>query len=425
MSHPQTLSDWLTLLESRHPLAIDLGLERVSAVWERMGRPRPARRLITVAGTNGKGSTTAYIASMLDALGFSCGSYTSPHLVRYNERVQIRGEMVSDHELVSAFAQIESARGEISLSYFEFGTLAAFALMSRAALDFAVLEVGLGGRLDAVNILAADCAVITPVGLDHQEYLGPDRESIGREKAGIIRPGTPLICGESDPPQSLLQVARQAGAPIFRLGKEFLISTLGKSFYWQLGDRGVQLPQPPMAGIHQVDNMATAVAAVAVLVPEALEQPADLARGILSASMAGRLQNAIEDPRVWLDVGHNTHAAGAVAVALLELNLKPQFCVLGMLRDKDATGVAKALDQQVKTWCCAGITGARGRNGEDLAAEVLKVSGPGRTHVFDDVAAALRYALAEAAPNESILVFGSFITVGQAAAFLASGLHPN
>ena len=188
MSNPSTFPEWLELLESRHPLAIDLGLDRVAAVWERMDRPQPAARLFMVAGTNGKGSTVSYIAAMLMALGYRCGSYTSPHLFRFNERVRIQGGMASDQDLISAFEQVEAARGGISLSYFEFGTLAAFSLMARARLDFAVLEVGLGGRLDAVNILDADCAVITPVGLDHQEYLGHDLESIAYEKAGIIGP---------------------------------------------------------------------------------------------------------------------------------------------------------------------------------------------------------------------------------------------
>jgi len=202
MSNPTTVEAWLAMLERRHPRAIDLGLDRVAEVWQRMGEPRPAARLFMVGGTNGKGSTVAYVSGMLWALGYRCGNYTSPHLSSYNERVVIQGERVSDRELIDAFECVEAARGAVSLTYFEFGTLAAFYLLSRAALDFAVLEVGLGGRLDAVNILDADCAIITQVDLDHQEYLGNDVETIGYEKAGIMRPGIPVICGQTDPPRS-------------------------------------------------------------------------------------------------------------------------------------------------------------------------------------------------------------------------------
>lgn len=419
MSNPSTLDTWLALLESRHPRAIDLGLERVRAVWERMDKPQPAASVFTVAGTNGKGSTTAYIGAMLMALGYRCGNYTSPHLFRYNERVQIQGKAVPDPELISAFALVEAARGEISLSYFEFGTLAAFALLSRAQLDFAVLEVGLGGRLDAVNILDTDCAVITPIGLDHQDYLGHDLDSIGREKAGIIRVGKPVICGEADPPQSLLEIARQSGAPVQRLGREFKVTAQAAVYCWRQGLRHIQLPQPSMVGMHQVNNMATAVAAVSALLPGAMDEPVLLAQGLKSVRLAGRLQPAVECRRVWLDVGHNPHAAHAVAAALQELQLRPVFCVLGMLRDKDALAVAAVLDEYVQNWCCAGIGGDRGRSGSDLAREVTKVSGHQRTRDFPDVASALRRALEESAPDESILVFGSFVTVAQAAAFLS------
>lgn len=420
MSHPSTLQDWLTLLESRHPLAIDLGLERVRAVWQRMDRPRPAASLFTVAGTNGKGSTTAYIGAMLMALGHRCGTYTSPHLFRYNERIQIQGKAVPDRDLISAFAWVEAALGDTSLSYFEFGTLAAFALLSRAQLDFAILEVGLGGRLDAVNILDTDCAVITPIGLDHQDYLGHDLDSIGREKAGIIRAGKPVICGEPDPPQSLLEIARQLGAPVQRLGREFNVTASASAYAWRQDLRSIHLPHPSMVGVHQVNNMATAVAAVATLLPCSLDEPHLMAQGLSSVSIAGRLQPSIECPRVWLDVGHNEHAAQAVAVALQDLHVRPAFCVLGMLRDKDAAAVAAALDECVQNWCCAGIGGERGRSGSELAREVIKVIGQQRTRDFPDVRSALQRALEDSAPDESILVFGSFVTVAQASAFLTS-----
>jgi len=414
-----TLDQWLALLETRHPLAIDLGLDRVSAVWERMGRPRPAARLCTVGGTNGKGSTVAYINAMLTALGYRCGCYTSPHLFRYNERVQVQGRDACDRDLLDAFEAVEVARGEISLTYFEFGTLAAFSLLSRAALDFAVLEVGLGGRLDAVNIVDADCAVITPIGLDHQEYLGQDLESIGAEKAGIIRAGKPVVCGESDPPASVLRAAESHGAVLQRLGREFSVTVGASDCVWRMGSHSIRLPRPPMVGIHQINNMATAVAAVSALYPEALAKPPMLLRGIESARLPGRLQPSKDCSKVWLDVGHNSHAAIALAEALQDLGLDPVDCVLAMLRDKDASSVAQALGKSVRNWYCAGIGGERGRSGIQLAGEVSQVCGAGRVREFTDVASALSAALYDSASGDSILVFGSFITVAQAASFLS------
>ena len=239
-----SLNQWLELLESRHPKTIDLGLERSLEVWRKMGSPRPARKIVTVAGTNGKGSTVAYLCAMLRGLERSYGSYTTPHLLQYNERIQINGICASDEQLVAAFEQVEAARGEISLSYFEFGTLAAFCIMASETLDYAVLEVGLGGRLDAVNILDADCTVITPIGLDHQEYLGTDRESIGYEKAGIIRAGIPLVCGEADPPDSILAAATRLQAPLFRLGREFEALPAGETVCFSKGDVDWSLPCP-------------------------------------------------------------------------------------------------------------------------------------------------------------------------------------
>ena len=416
---PPTLAECLRLLETRHPRSIDLGLDRVARVWRKMHCPMPSRRVVTVAGTNGKGSTTAYIDAMLRALGYRCGSYTSPHLFHYGERVQVLGKPATDQQLLAAFERVEAARADISLSYFEFGTLAAFDLMARCQLDFAVLEVGLGGRLDAVNILDTDCAVITPIGLDHQEYLGADREAIGFEKAGILRPGKPLICGDRDPPHTVLEQAANLNAPVWRLGRDFRVSGASAPYFWQLGSMGLELPQPPLAGRHQVDNMANAVAAVVRLVPAAEVDPLALAQGLATVQLAGRLQSWPGCTRVWLDVGHNQHAATAIASGLEELGLKPRFCVLGMLRDKDAAAVAAALDPHVDTWFCTGLEGDRGRSGDELAREVRGVAGNGRVRSFRTVGGALSKALLESAPEENILVLGSFHTVAQAAEFLA------
>jgi dihydrofolate synthase/folylpolyglutamate synthase len=424
MSHPATVSEWLRVLETRHPVSIDLGLDRIREVWERLGCPRPARKVITVAGTNGKGSTVAYAATMLLALGFPSGTYTSPHLLRYNERVRIGDAEVTDAELLQAFAQVEAARGATSLTYFEFGTLAAFVLLGRARLDFALLEVGLGGRLDAVNLIDTDCAVITPIGLDHQEYLGPDRESIGREKAGILRRGRPLVCGESEPPRSVLETAGRLSAPVRRLDHDFWIAEREGGLHWRGPEGSVDLPRPPMPGAHQSANLATAIAAVAALAPEALRRPDALAAAIGTVRVPGRLQAVRDHPLVLLDVGHNPLAAQAVASALRELGIRPAICVLGMLRDKDAGAVVAALDASVDLWYCAGLAGERGRSAEDLAREVAAVSGAGRVRAFPEVGSGLRAALQAVSADQSILVFGSFRTAAQAAACLAGEPDP-
>jgi dihydrofolate synthase/folylpolyglutamate synthase len=421
-THLASLDEWLRLLETRHPSTIDLGLERVGKVWRELGQPRPAPRVFTVAGTNGKGSTVTYIDGMLSALGYRSATYTSPHVFRYNERVRILGHDVTDAELVWAFNSVEQARGSTSLTYFEQGTLAAFLLMHRAGLDFAVLEVGLGGRLDAVNLVDADCAVITPIGLDHQEYLGPDRYSIGREKAGILREGRPLVCGEADPPASVLERAGQLGVPAQRLDREFHIEPSGSGLLWRGAAGEISLPMPPLAGRHQPNNLATAVAALLTLVPQALDQPARLAEGIRRVQLPGRLQVHPLDPRVWVDVGHNPLAAEVVAQTLQESGQSAAVCVLAMLRDKDAAGAVGILEPFVQRWYCAGLAGERGRSGEALAALVADVVGSERVSRFPTVEAALKAAVRLVSASDAtaasqparVLVFGSFHTAAEA-----------
>ena len=412
---PRTLDDWLRLLETRHPKAIDLGLDRCRAVWQRLGSPRPAQRIFTVAGTNGKGSTVATICALLGSLGYRQGSYTTPHLLVYNERVQIDGRPVDDDALLSAFARVEAARGDIRLTYFEFGTLAAIVLLGDAGLDFAVLEVGLGGRLDAVNILDADCAVITPIGLDHQEYLGDDLDSIAREKAGVIRHAAPVVCGETAPPAPVLARAAELNAPLRRLGLEFHIDCERNACRFRMGEFSLSLPAPALRGAHQAANMATGLAAVLSLVPEAALCSADLIRGLQSVALPGRLQTLSGRPRVWVDVGHNPLAAAAVASALrADVAGGQTRCVLAMLADKDVRGVVEHLDPEVSAWYCAGLGGARGQTGRQLARRLGLPRDGIVPVVCASVAEAFEAALADSAEADRVLVFGSFQTAGQA-----------
>jgi len=383
-----------------------------------MGRPRPAPSVFVVAGTNGKGSTAATICGLLAGLGQSYGSYTTPHIYRYNERIQINGQPVSDALLVAAFQRVERARGDTSLTYFEFGTLAAFQLLADAGLDHAVMEVGLGGRLDAVNLLDADVAVITPIGLDHQEYLGDNLESIAREKAGVIRPGQIVICGAESPPASLQSIASESGARLLRLGVDFRAQPVTGGVRFTSAGVDLLLPRPALAGPHQLDNMATALAAVLARLPEAAGKTSALARGIRSVRLPGRLERVSARPAVWLDVGHNPMAADAVADALLPIreagNIRNCRCVLAMLADKDAAGAADELRPLVTHWYCAGLPGSRGQSGAQLAARMQEAVGAAPIRVFDSVQQALRAALADSGPDDGVLVFGSFLTVAAA-----------
>ena len=415
---PQNLADWLTLLEHRHSLAIDLGLDRCREVWQRMGSPVPAAEIYVVAGTNGKGSTVATIGSLLGALGYQYGSYTTPHLVQYNERVQLNGQIVSDQDLIQAFETVEQARGGVSLSYFEFGTLAAFSLLARSGIDCAVMEVGLGGRLDAVNLLEADCAVITPIGLDHQDYLGDDLVSIGREKAGVIRPRQDLVCGQKNPPESIIETARRNDAKLRRLGVDFFVEQAGGRIRFRMGKHELFVPLPVLDGPHQLNNMATAIAAVLVRHPEAAKEPGAMVSGLQSVELRGRLERVRAQPAIWIDVGHNPMAARAVASALMNIrekeNIRQYRAVLAMLADKDAALAVRELEPVISTWYLAGIDGDRGQSGEALAGRLGHILEPGQYQVHQRVEAALNAALSDSEKCDGILVFGSFVTAADA-----------
>ena len=419
---PRTLAEWLQVIERRHPAGIALGLDRVGAVAVRMALPRPARHVITVAGTNGKGSTVAFIEAIARAAGMRTGSYTSPHLLTYNERVRVAGEPLDDAALSAGFEAVEAARGDIALTYFETGTLAAWWCFTRQALDLVVLEVGLGGRLDAVNLVDADVAVITTVDLDHQDWLGTDREAIGAEKVGIARAGRPLVLGEDDPPSSVLRHAYAIGAPAIRAGCDFfdtdatadLDAPAGANWCWREPGTTLWLPALPLAAPVQRRNAATAIAALRAL---PLDLPAAaIASGVVNATIAGRLQHLPHAPaQVWLDVAHNPQAASALAAWLAATPCAGRtHAVFAALADKDAHAIAAMLVSHVDDWYLAGLpdAGARAQSAEALAAQL-----PAACRVLAreaDVAAALASALADAGHGDRVLVFGSFHTVAAA-----------
>lgn len=416
------LDQWLGLLEKRHPREIELGLGRCGSVYARMGSPRPATRVFTVAGTNGKGSTVAYIASMCTGLGLSCGTLTSPHIFRFNERISISGEPVSDTRLIRAFEQVEDAREDVSLTYFEFTTLAGLLILNRSALDCAVLEVGLGGRLDTVNLVDADCAVITPIGLDHQEYLGPDLNAIATEKAGIMRPGTPVVCTESSPPAPITGTAVKLHAPLYRRGQDYDLSEEfidgAAALRFSMGQVSMRVSPPSMDGKHQRDNLAAALAALHVLYPGCETKAAEISAAVRDCRVPGRLQKVHASPEVLLDVGHNELAAQALASFLQGSGRNSTICVLAMLADKSAEAVAHAMAAVCRRWLCADSPGKRGQSGERLAQRLKSVLPDAEVMVFGPLGDALQAALAQAAGDETVLVFGSFTTVAAAAEWI-------
>lgn len=428
----KTLEAWLAYQQQVHARGIDMGLERVREVWRRMGAPRPAPVVVTVGGTNGKGSTVAFLEAMLRAGGMRAGAYTSPHILRYNERVRLDGVEADDDMLVDAFERVEAARGDVTLTYFEFGTLAALDIFARAGLDVALLEVGLGGRLDAVNIIDADCAVVVTVDLDHMDYLGPDRESIGREKAGIFRAGKPAIVGETDPPASLLEHARAIGAQVEVLGRDFGWSPESGALRWwhrdpsqpryvapaEGDDSGFMLRDGlALDGAFQYHNAASAIAALHALGDRvrwgarALEKPD---RAASMPLLAGRLQRLGEHPELIVDVGHNPQAARELARWLDRHPVAGKTCaVFGALADKDVEGVVAALGARIDRWYLADLVGEspRGETAERLLARVRAALPEAACRTFPDIFAALAAARSEAMPDDRILAFGSFHVV--------------
>ena len=421
MTRPTTLAGWLAYLETLHPKSIALGLERVRDVAARLPLALDCPT-ITVGGTNGKGSTCAMLEAMLRAAGYRVGVYTSPHLRRYNERVRIAGELASDADLLTAFDAVERARvgggdDPTPLTYFEFGTLAALWLFARAGLDALVLEVGLGGRLDAVNLIDADVAVVTSVDLDHMDYLGPTREDIGREKAGIFRAGRPAVCGERAPPAALVDAASAIGASLLRLGREFDFVVEGRQWRYR-GPNGERygLPVPALRGDHQFGNAAV-VLTVLDLMRERLPVPTGAIRdGLVSVELPGRFQVLPGRPTIVLDVAHNPQAARALSAALGAMGFHRQtFAVFGMYADKDIRAVIDTMKARVDRWYVAGLPGARGAPAL-MIVEKLRVAGVAQPaiHAFDSIGAAYRAACDSASDADRIIVFGSFLTVAAA-----------
>ena len=419
----RSLPDWLAYLEQLHPSAIDMGLDRVRQVAERLNLQRPAPKVVTVTGTNGKGSTCVFLAELLLAEGLRVGVYSSPHLLRYNERVVIDREPVTDAELCMAFSAVESARSNISLTYFEMGTLAAFWLFQKAGLDVAVLEIGLGGRLDAVNLLDADVAVVTSIGLDHAEWLGNTRESVAFEKAGIFRPGCPVVCGDIDPPGVLLQQAEQLHAPFLLRGRDFDLAIAPGSWHW----RGVDWEGAPRE-LHNLPllNLPMENAALALQVFSLLTlswSPERCLAALQRAFLNGRCERRClcyqgKNLTLVLDVGHNPHAAAFLAGRFGAEPLEGRrLAVFGLLADKDLAGVVSAINRKIDHWAVAPLLSERTRAAAELCGALEKSGALVSQHA--SITLALEAQCDQAQDGDEVLVFGSFYCVAEALAWLA------
>lgn len=418
----QSLNQWLTHLESAHSNGlIDMGLTRVAQVKDNMNL-QPACPVIVVGGTNGKGSTCAYLSTIYSQAGYKVGTLTSPHLRQFNERICINTQPVTDDAIIQSFERIEQARGDISLTYFEFNTLAAVDIFMRENVDIMVLEVGLGGRLDAVNIFDADCAIVTSVDLDHQAFLGDTIEQVGFEKAGIFRANRPAICGENPPPQRLVQHANEIGANLLLMKQDFQFRQLEQQWSFQFTPRSGSLkphnrnalPLPALRGSYQLNNAACALAAIECLHSRLPIDVGAIKRGLLLVENVGRFQVLAGRPITVLDVGHNPHAAKALRQSLIALPFaQHRIAVFSMLADKDIDSVLRCLKDQFDEWFIAPLDVPRGMTIEQLEHKLAQHQIT-RTRSFKNVAQACQTALSVATENDRIVAFGSFHTVAEA-----------
>lgn len=410
-----TLAEWLQWQDTLHPRQVDLGLERCGLVAERMGLLAPGCPVITVAGTNGKGSCVAMLEGILRAAGYRTGAYTSPHLLRYNERVTVDGRAATDGALVEAFDRIDRARAQTSLTYYEFATLAALDIFAREKVQVMLLEVGLGGRLDAVNLVDADVAMVCTVDVDHVDWLGAEREVIAREKAGIFRTGRPAVCGEPEPPCTLEACAAERGAPLYRLAREYDFEEGALGWHWHHDDSTLRdLPRPGIPGVLQVQN-AAAVLMVLQLLSEKMPVPDEaVRRGLETAHLPARFQ-VLEGPieRI-VDVAHNVQAARTLARSLRARPCTGRtLAVFGMLADKDIAGVVAAMAEVVDDWYLGGLQVPRGASGEVLRARLAETSLAAPVSISAGITDAHAAALACARPEDRIVAFGSFHTAAE------------
>ncbi len=412
----ETLPEWLTWQENLHFTEVDPGLSRIGQVWNQLRKAKTVLpfTVVTVAGTNGKGSSVAMLESILRAAGYRTGTYTSPHLLRYNERICINSIPCDDSTICDAFERIDNARQDVSLTYFEFATLAAIDIFIEQKIDIAILEVGMGGRLDAVNLFDTDIALITPIGLDHINWLGTTREQIGREKAGIIRANRPVVCSESEPPETILEYAQSLSATLYKAKKDYQMTVHQTDWDWESADLCWQnLPFPALAGSYQFNNAAAVLKVIELLIQQGKDIPKEaVSAGLSNVKLAGRFQQISGPVEQIFDVTHNQQGAENLAKLLAE---KPcdgkTYAVLAMLKDKDVTAVVDVLSSSIDTWYLAGLSGSRGMTADEMADKISHLIEPAKRVNSTEVVDAYHLAMQHAENGDRVLIFGSFHTV--------------
>jgi dihydrofolate synthase/folylpolyglutamate synthase len=415
MARFESLTAWLNWQEQLHPRPIDLGLERVAKVYHQLNQGRGKIPTITVAGTNGKGSCIAYLEAIYLAQGYRVGAFTSPHILRYNERIRINGQPVDDQTICRSFERIDALRGETSLSYFEFGTLAGLDIFAEADLDIQLLEVGLGGRLDAVNIIDADVALVTTIGLDHVEWLGNTLEAIAKEKAGIFRTGKAAIVGDEVTQQGLVQIAEQKQANLLQLGKAYRYTKQANDWDWYNGSSHLShLPSPVLKGEHQFRNAAAVLMAVSELQAVLPVASQSIAQGLKAAELKGRFQLITGQPSVLLDVGHNPQAVQTLIEHLQEhFSTVKIHAVFAMMKDKDIATVIAMMKPYIDSWHLAPLANPRAAS-QELLADYFQQQDISKVYSgYSDCAAAFKVAQDRAQSDDLILVFGSFFLVSE------------
>jgi dihydrofolate synthase/folylpolyglutamate synthase len=414
LAKPNNVNEWLAYIEALHPKPIAMGLDRVKSVADKL-QLKPSFPIITVAGTNGKGSSCEMLSQIYSEAGYRVGCYTSPHLIRYNERVRVNHLEISDEALCAAFEAVEAARGEVALTYFEMGTLAAMWHFCRAELDIVILEVGLGGRLDAVNIFEPTCAIVTTVDLDHMEYLGETCEKIGFEKAGIFRASKLAICGDENPPVSLVNYAVQIGAHLQLINRDFQVKKTMQGWQFSTETVQMQLPNLGLTGDFQLSNAACVLCAVKYLNPILPVLQANIYKALEEVKLTGRFQQIHVRPTVIVDVAHNPHAASSLVKNLQSLPCMGRtLAVFAMLADKDIEGVTSVVAPHISQWYLADIHNARGATAQDLQKILIKQVNKACVQLYAEVDTAFAAAYKDADKNDRIIVFGSFYTVADA-----------
>jgi dihydrofolate synthase/folylpolyglutamate synthase len=411
---PTNLAAWLDYIEALHPKSIAMGLDRVNVVKQRLNL-NTQFPIVIVAGTNGKGSTCAMLEHIYHAAGYSVGSYSSPHLLRYNERVRLNSQEVSDEDLVKAFVAVEQARQDTELTYFEYGTLAAVWHLMQKQVDVAILEVGLGGRLDAVNVFEPDSTIVTSIDLDHMEFLGDTRECIGAEKAGVFRVNIPAICGDENPPNSLIEYANRIGAPLKLIGRDFKVEADKESWTYRADQFSIEhMPMPALIGDFQLNNAACVLTTIQSLQHLLPVQVDAIETGLKTVKLAGRFQSWSNNPDIILDVAHNPHAAKSLAINLKQSRHQVKtIAVFAMLADKDITGVIQALSSEIDAWYVSTIDNIRGAAASSLSKMILDTLPSAEVKIFNQVVDAFHQACIDANENDRIITLGSFFTVAE------------